>query len=120
MIDEHIRTHRINAAKTMIPEIREAFDQSIVTIRDTIIEIKKKSRLFCPEVTLIKMRVNVRPFLRILFQKFKCLFSGNVCHNNNAAMTMMVLFGEILCALRIFQNFLNIPYLNISYLIFII
>lgn len=108
MIDERIWTRRVNAAETTVPKIRGAFDQPVVTVRHDNREVKKKkkekSRLFRREVTLIKMRVNVRPLARILFQKFKRSFIGNVCHNNNAATRRqrVVSAGEILLILRIF------------------
>lgn len=107
MIDERIWTRRVNAAETTVPKIRGAFDQPLVTVRHDNREVKKKkekSRLFRREVTLIKMRVNVRPLALILFQKFKRSFIGNVCHNNNAATRRqrVVSAGEILRILRIF------------------
>lgn len=74
----------------------------------------EKSRLFRREVILIIMRVNVRPFAWILFQKFKRSFSDNVCHNNNAAMKRQTWL--LLTGFTCIRNFLNSSN-DITYLI---
>lgn len=71
----------------------------------------KKSRLFRPEVTLIKMSVNVRLFARILFQKFKrllimCVIIIMQRRNDNGGG--IFLLAEYYMCIKNLLNFLTI------------
>lgn len=122
MIDERIRTRRVNAAETMMWKSTGGFRSVRRNCTRYDNRDLKKSRLFRPEVTLIKMCVNVRLFARILFQKFKrsLIMYVIIIMQRRSDNSGIFLLAEYYMYIKNLVHFFNdISYLNKFFIILI-